>query len=378
MTTPRELVLPRAQLPRLFAALTTRGYRVLGPKLEDGAIAYAELAGVEELPAGFGEEQSPGRYRAVPRADQSLFGFAAGLRSFRDFFQAPRQALVSLRRGAEGPVLGAPGVSRPSDTRPLALFGARACDLRAIAIQDRILSNGAHADTRYSARRAGTLVIAVNCTEPSGTCFCVSMGTGPRAEDGYDLSLTELLDEHGHRFVVRVGSVRGGELIAPLALASATAPDVARDGELIERARSHMGRTLKEQGIREALLENLEHPAWDALGERCLACTNCTLVCPTCFCSTAEDHLDVAGQAADRSVRHDSCFSLDHSWVHGGPVRSSVKSRYRQWLTHKFATWYDQFGSSGCVGCGRCITACPVGIDVTEELAKIRGADHAA
>jgi ferredoxin len=381
VSTRAELLLPRARFGELFEVLVKLGYRVVGPRLADGVIGYAELRGVEELPAGFTDEQAPGRYRAVRRPDQMLFGYAVGPRSFRDFFQASHEVLVSIRRGPNGPTLGAPEVAAPGarpDVRPLALLGARACDLRALGVLDRVLADGAHPDVRYAARRRGTLVIAVNCTEPSGTCFCVSMGSGPRAETGFDLALTELCDEGGHRFVVRVGSDAGAEIATGLALATASGDDVATDTALVESARGRMGRTLEERGVREALLANLEHPAWDSVAERCLACTNCTLVCPTCFCSTEEDHVDVDGQSAERRIRHDSCFSLEYSHVHGGPVRASIKARYRQWLTHKFATWYDQFGSSGCVGCGRCITACPVGIDVTEELAKIRGGAHAA
>jgi sulfhydrogenase subunit beta (sulfur reductase) len=376
-----ELLLTRERLGELFDVLVGRGYRVVGPRLTDGAIGYAELRAVDELPAGFTDEQAAGRYRAVPRGDQKLFGYAAGVRSFRDFFQAPREMLVSLRRGPSGPDLtppSAPPIAVPADRRPLALFGARGCDLRALGILDRVLAEGAHPDARYVTRRHGTLVIAVHCTEPSGTCFCVSMGSGPRVEGGFDLALTELLDERGHRFVVHVGSELGAEIAAELTLADASEADRASDMAVVEDARGRMGRSFEEQGVREALLENLEHPAWDRVAERCLACTNCTLVCPTCFCSTGEDVIDVDGEGAERSVRHDSCFSLEYSHVHGGPVRASVKARYRQWLTHKFATWYDQFGSSGCVGCGRCITACPVGIDVTEEIAAIRGGPRAA
>jgi ferredoxin len=96
------------------------------------------------------------------------------------------------------------------------------------------------------------------------------------------------------------------------------------------------------------------------------------MACPTCFCTTVDDVTDLTGSQAVRSRRWDSCFSMDFSYIHGGSVRSSGASRYRQWLTHKLASWQDQFGASGCVGCGRCITWCPVGIDLTEEVEAIR------
>ena len=122
--------------------------------------------------------------------------------------------------------------------------------------------------------------------------------------------------------------------------------------------------------MQELLQGNLEHPRWDDVAERCLTCGNCTMVCPTCFCTTVEDHSDLAGRRAERKRRWDSCFTMDFSYIHGGSVRDQARSRYRQWMTHKLASWIDQFGTSGCVGCGRCITWCPVGIDITEEVAR--------
>jgi Fe-S-cluster-containing hydrogenase component 2 len=133
-----------------------------------------------------------------------------------------------------------------------------------------------------------------------------------------------------------------------------------------------MARWMDTTNIKAALLDNLEHPRWDDVSQRCLSCTNCTMVCPTCFCTTVEDGTDTSGGEAERTRRWDSCFSEDFSYMHGGNVRGSIKARYRQWLTHKLATWIDQFGRSGCVGCGRCITWCPVGIDITEEVAAIQ------
>ncbi|HET6968877.1 MAG TPA: 4Fe-4S dicluster domain-containing protein, partial [Ornithinibacter sp.] len=209
-------------------------------------------------------------------------------------------------------------------------------------------------------------------SDPAATCFCTSMGTGPAAVGGYDLALTELLDAGGHRFVVDVATERGAGLLA--GIPTRPAPDADREAaaQVTIRARDRMVRSVDTDGIRDLLAANLEHPRWDDVAERCLACTNCTLVCPTCFCSTVEDHSDLAGRHAERTRRWDSCFTLDHSYLHGGSVRPTHRDRYRQWLTHKLGTWIDQFDSSGCVGCGRCITWCPVGIDLTAEVAAIR------
>lgn len=363
-------VLTREGLARLVQQLIADGFRVVGPTVRDGAIVFGAITGLTDLPAGWTEVQEAGRYRLARRSDEALFGFASGPESLKRSFFAPHVTLLRARKKDGSFVV----LDRPAPAAPLAIVGARSCDLHAVAVQDRILLEGAHRDEDYAERRAGTFVVAIDCTEPGGTCFCVSMGTGPKTTRGFDLALTELLDDHGHRFVVNEGSEAGARMLARLSAesTSASTEDRARADAAVERCASRMGRTLDTAGIKELLYANLEHPRWNDVADRCLACANCTLVCPTCFCATVEDRTDLAGESAERSRRWDSCFSLDHSHVHDGPVRASTRARYRQWLTHKLASWIDQFGTSGCVGCGRCITWCPVGIDITEEVAAIR------
>jgi len=132
-----------------------------------------------------------------------------------------------------------------------------------------------------------------------------------------------------------------------------------------------MGRQVDTSGLKELLYQSYDHPRWDEVASRCLTCANCTMVCPTCFCTTTEDVTDLTVGHAERWQRWDSCFDPDFSYLHGGPVRRSGAARYRHWLTHKLGTWHEQFGSSGCVGCGRCIVWCPVGIDLTAEVAAL-------
>jgi ferredoxin len=132
-----------------------------------------------------------------------------------------------------------------------------------------------------------------------------------------------------------------------------------------------MARAMPELNLVDLLKENYAHPRWDDVAERCVTCGNCTMVCPTCFCFSVTDTSSLTGEDPERHRSWDSCFTMDHSYLHGGSVRVSGRSRYRQWMTHKLATWHDQFGTSGCVGCGRCITWCPAGIDITEEVAAI-------
>jgi formate hydrogenlyase subunit 6/NADH:ubiquinone oxidoreductase subunit I len=365
----------------LLGLLRDDGYRVLGPRLREGAIVYGEISAVADLPVGWSEEQEAGRYRLVQRGDGRLFGFSVGPQSWKPMFFVPRARLVQLRRTAAPDDVGFEAADAPPPPPRLALIGARACDLAAIAVQDRTFLGGPFQEPDYASRRQDTFVVAVNCGQAGGTCFCVSMGTGPRvtASGGaaaHDLALTELVDPH--RFVVAAGSARGQALLDRLGAGPASPADGDEAEAVCARTARSMGRALDTTGIKELLYRNQEHPRWDDVAARCLGCANCTLVCPTCFCSNVEDTTDVEGQVAERWRRWDSCFTLGHTYVHGGSVRVSTRSRYRQWLTHKLASWIDQFGTSGCVGCGRCITWCPVGIDITEEVAAIRASERAA
>jgi len=367
--TETSVIAPEA-LTDLVRALADDGFRVVGPIVRDGAIVYDDLESAADLPIGWTEEQDAARYRLERRDDEARFGFAVGPHSWKQFLLPSRIRLWRARRRDEGFEID----EEPLEVAPLALIGVRACELHAIDIQDRVLLGGRYADRDYAARREGAFVVAVNCFEPGGTCFCVSMGTGPKAEGGYDLALTEILDGE-HRLLVEVGSERGAELLRRLPRRAADHSDVDAAAAAVDGAAERMGRHLETGDIRDLLARNLEHERWDDVATRCLTCGNCTLVCPTCFCTSVEDVTDLTGEHAERMRSWDSCFSVDYSYIHGGSVRPTGRSRYRQWLTHKFGTWYDQFGSSGCVGCGRCITWCPVGIDVTEELAAIRATE---
>lgn len=362
-------LLGRARFDELIAALARRGYVTVGPTVRDGAIVYDEIAGSADLPVGLTDAQDGGTYRLVPRGDEALFGYALGPQSWKRFLHPPHVTVWrATREGAD--VRFARGDDDAVPPR-YAFLGVRSCELHAIAHLDDALLHVEHADAGYAARRDGIFTIALNCGQAGGTCFCVSMGTGPRAERGFDLALTELLDGE-HRFLAEAGSDEGAALLAELGLPEADDADVAAAIAVSERTAGQMGRELETDGLRELLAEHPEHPRWDDVADRCLTCGNCTMVCPTCFCTTFEDTTDLAGGVAERTRSWDSCFTMDFTYIHGGSVRASNRSRYRQWMTHKLSTWIDQFGTSGCVGCGRCITWCPVAIDITEEAAAIR------
>ena len=361
-----QRVIARADLDQLLAAIARRGFRLIGPTVRDGVIVYDDISSSSDLPAGWTDEQDGGRYRLHRRDDEALFGYAVGPQSWKKYLFP--SASVVWRSGQDG----APDAeARP----PMAFIGVRSCELRAIAIQDRVFLGGERVDPVYAGRRAGAFLVAVNCGTAAGTCFCVSMEAGPKAESGFDLALTELLDGGRHEFLVEAGTSRGADVLSEVTSRAAGGAETQAAAEVVERTAASMGRQLDTGGIKDLLYDNFEHPRWDDVASRCLTCGNCTMVCPTCFCFSVEDVGDLAGTQAEQQRSWDSCFTTEHSYLHGGPVRASGRSRYRQWMTHKLATWIDQFGTSGCVGCGRCITWCPVGIDITEEAAAIRASD---
>ncbi len=374
MTVAADLLLPRAALDALLDALAGRGYTIVGPTVRDRAIVYDEIASSADLPVGWTDEQDGGSYRLVRRGDDAVFGFSVGPQSLKRFQLPPAVRLWRGRREASGGL--AEIEEAPREVPRYAFVGPRSCDLHAMGVMDRVLLGGRHPDPADEARRVDAFVVAVQCGQAGGTCFCASMGTGPTAQAGFDLALTELLDDDRHAFLVQVGSERGAELAAELPCTPADEAQRAAAASAHERAAGQMGRQLETDGIKDLLYANLEHPRWDEVAQRCLTCGNCTMVCPTCFCTTVEDTTDLTGEHVERTQRWDSCFTIDYSRLHEGPVRASTRARYRQWMTHKLATWFDQFGSSGCVGCGRCITWCPVGIDITEEARAIRLTDR--
>jgi ferredoxin len=366
---PASRLIGKDGLDELYRALAAEGYRVIGPAVQDGAITLRELSGTAELPFGWGVSLAPGGYRLRRRDDEAAFGHSAGPQSWKRFLHPPRERLWSARRDGGGFEL-ADDVSDADDEQPrYAFLGVRPCDLRAIAIQDRVLDQPG---SRYAARRTRLFIVAVNCTEPGETCFCTSMGAGPGAGPGFDLSLTELLADGAHTFLVDIGSDAGAAIMERVTSEPADEATEARARSEVQAAADNMGRQMETGDLRDLMADSHQAARWDDVASRCLTCGNCTMACPTCFCTTVEDSTDLTGDHAERWERWDSCFDIDFSYLHGGSVRPSAKSRYRQWLTHKLGTWHDQFGSSGCVGCGRCIVWCPVGIDLTEEVKALR------
>ncbi len=355
-----RVVIDAAQLDVLIANLRAQGYEVIGPTVADGAIVYAPLSGAGELPAGVTDVQGPGSYR-LEKNGTALFAHVVGPHAWKRYLYPPEQLLFrSVRQGRNL------RINEELELKRYAFLGVRPCDIAAIRIHDKVFADGEYADPGYSARRQAAFIVAVNCTRPAATCFCASMNTGPRARDGFDLALTEFSDRGAPEFLVEVGSARGSQTLAKLKHRPAGEDDLKRADALLAAAARSMSRSMPS-GIADAIEDHLEDAYWDKIAGRCINCANCTMVCPTCFCTTVEDVTDLSGDIAERWRKWDSCFNIDFSYIHGGSVRREASSRFRQWMRHKLDTWHDQFATSGCVGCGRCITWCPVGIDITEE-----------
>jgi ferredoxin len=390
----RASQIPASGVAALIAELRRRGYRVIAPVARDGALVLDEIRSGAELPWGLGAETGPGHYRLVERGDRMLFAGAVGPMPWKRFLRPPREKILDVDResgAAAGSSDGGKGGLRVTEPDahgepPLAFLGVRPCDLRALTVLDRVML-AAGTRSAYAVRRSRSFIVAIECTESAETCFCVSASAsldtncGPGATlagtpgaPRYDLLLTEVDDGAGHRFLARSGSCRGAEVLARIPHVAADVRTASAAGEAVARAAESQSRRrgLPAGDLRSLMAASVDAQHWSDIAQRCLTCGNCTLVCPTCFCTTTEDTTDLTGEHAERWNSWASCFDLDFSYVHGGEVRHSVESRYRQWLTHKFGTWQDQFSTSGCVGCGRCIAWCPAGIDLTEELRALQ------
>ena len=365
----KDHFLPHAQLQPLIDALQGAGFSCVGPQVREGTIVYDVLTHADQLPWGVRDHQAPGEYTLEVLKEKKAFSWANGPQAIKPILFKPRETIWRAERNAAGTL---EFNAHLADEQPVAIIGARACDLAAMAIQDTVFLSQDRTDKPYQQRRERLFVVAVNCTYASKNCFCVSAGTGPNITQPFDLLMTEV--DQG--FVIQSGSDRGKIILDSLPLKTATHSQCKNAIQGVEQAAQMQTKRIpfdNQRELRDVLFENLGHPRWEAVAERCLSCGNCTSVCPTCFCHSEQDKPSLDGTHTEHQREWDSCFTRGHSELAGTPVREDTRLRYRQWLTHKVGSWFDQFGSSGCVGCGRCMTWCPVGIDITEELAAISG-----
>ena len=366
-----RLFLSRPALDELIQVLRGQGYSVLGPRMVDGVISLRPIESASQLPQGVSDKQEGGTYQLVDGEPELAFQYVVGPDGPKRYLFPANLRLFEFHVEKDNFVLDV----GPPQVAMLSMLGVRACELAAIEVQDRVFGTDdprtfrCESEPWYMQIRQEALIIAVNCTRPSGNCFCASWGTGPEAFKGFDLALTELRDG----FIVHVGSERGATLVNQLPMREPTGAELELAEIKLERSRESMGRQLNTVGLKELLDESIEYTEWDDVARRCLSCGNCTMVCPTCFCCTVSDSTDLAAtQQVARTRQWESCFTHQFTYMTAGPERNTIRGRYRHWLRHKLCTWWEQFGSSGCVGCGRCITWCPVGIDLTEEVRRLR------
>ena len=358
------ITIPKAAFNSILSHLKEEGYLPIGPRVKNETLVYEAIDNLEDLPKGYSTEQRPGHFRLFQNRHSRYFDIIPGAHSWKQFLFPPRAELFALRKNENGWET----TTQETEAPKYAFIGVRACELAAIQIQDNIFMRSDFTDPIYRARRERVVIISVNCTHPDETCFCTSMGTGPRVKDGFDLNLTELDDV----FVLTIGSELARRLLTGVPFEDARGYVLTNVEHRLEHAEQKMRRTLDTQDLPELILEHLDHPYWNEIGKRCLSCANCTQVCPTCFCWDTVDAMSLNGEETRRERVWDSCFNPGYSYQAGGNTRPTIYSRYRQWLSHKLGTWKQQYGTFGCVGCGRCITWCPAEIDLTEEVVALR------
>jgi len=366
-----NIIIESDKFPILLNILQKKGYATIGPTIQDNTILYDVLNSVTDMPVGYTDVQTGGSYKLINRNDKALFGYNVSPHSWKKFSFPPKKRLWQAKRNGNSFQV----FTEEEKHEKYAFIGVRSCEISAIDIQDTVFIRCTYINDTYKHTRENNFIIAVNCGQAGGTCFCTSMETGPKATAGFDIALTEILNGHIHYFIAEIGTEQAKDIIADLPYKEAEKEDMETADRILKNTSQQMEKYLNTTNIKELFYRNYENPHWDEVAKRCLSCANCTMVCPTCFCSTVEDVTDLTGENTERWQKWDSCFTMDFSYIHGGSIRSSIKSRYRQWITHKLATWIDQFGVSGCVGCGRCITWCPVAIDITEEARAIRDSE---
>jgi hypothetical protein len=217
-----HVVVESAHFQHLLDALTQRGYQVVGPTVRDGAIVYEAIDSVDALPMGWTDEHDGGRYQLKKRDDPAWFGYVVGPHSWKQFLHPPELRLWQAQRQDNGFQF----LDESPNLPKYAFLGVRSCELHAIAIQDQVFMQGAYIDATYASRRQDVFTIAVNCGQAGGTCFCVSMQTGPQASSGFDLALTEILDGNRHFFVMQIGTAKGAEVMHDVPHRDAPAEDV--------------------------------------------------------------------------------------------------------------------------------------------------------
>jgi len=333
-------LLPAEELGRLVDALASR-YKVFGPVAKGSEVRFDEICDPQDL--------------------RPLYSHT--VLSPKKLFHRPVEPLFTAKRAQ---TFHAASDAEPD--RPIAVLGIHPCDLAALLRLDRVFDRGQYKDPVYTARRKDAFIAVLNCSVPCDKGFCASMGTGPGAEEGYDLALTDIEDG----YLVEAGSEQGRRVLESLNLEAGTDQDVSVKKYALDRTASQLRKRLDTTDLPQILESEFEHPYWGELKERCLGCANCTMVCPTCFCYDVADQIDLGLTDVKRVRSWDSCLLVQFAQVHGANFRKQREARIKQWIYHKLDYWVAQQGTFGCVGCGRCIRWCPANIDITDVVARMR------
>jgi len=340
-------------LGKLIEVLKAYGYVTYGYKVSRGAVIFDELRNLEDMPLKYRDVQGPGSYRLIEGN-----GVRHSFASPKEVIHPARQELFNVDSNG--------GVSYPPiESKKIALVGIKSCDLASIKVMDRILSN----DDSYNARRKEALTIVEECINPGDTCFCGSLGTGPYVSEDFDLAYARIDDDH---VLFKYGSRVGLNLVKRLGLKPASEELVNTYSSLMSEAKEKTS-PLKFglSDIENSMLKSMSDvDLWKKLSEKCVGCANCNLVCPTCFCTEFLDDLKL-DNSASRVRFWVGCLSYVYGLVAGTHFRPELYMRYRHFVLHKFLFYRKQIGLVGCVGCGRCITWCPVGIDLRKTVSEV-------
>ncbi|MEW6070064.1 MAG: 4Fe-4S dicluster domain-containing protein [Candidatus Thermoplasmatota archaeon] len=245
----------------------------------------------------------------------------------------------------------------------------RPCDAKSFLILDKIFDSE-YKDNNYINKRKTTTLVGLSCNSPSSNCFCTSIKGSPFSKENLDVLFTEL----DKSYYVEVITKKGEELIekAPRLFSEVSKEASIKKVELQAEAERKIVRSVEVNKITEKLKAIYESAFWDSIGEKCIACGICAYLCPTCHCFDINDEVSITRAKGARIRTWDYCthqlYTLQAS---GFNPRPTQKYRVRNRVYHKFKYFQDNFNSTGCVGCGRCVEYCPVNIDVSEILSKI-------
>jgi sulfhydrogenase subunit beta (sulfur reductase) len=256
--------------------------------------------------------------------------------------------------------------------QPVVVFGVRPCDGRAMVRNDKVFTCG-FVDPYYATRREQVVYVGLACSAPpSPNCFCQAVGGTPHSEDGLDVLMTEL----DGRYHVKALSAKGKQIVD--GASSLFDKAQAADGKEVEKvhaaSRQHPQRSLAGmQQVADGLKRNFDSPLWEKLGQACLGCGACTYLCPSCHCFDINDEpTGLSPPAGERVRTWDNCqfpeFTMHTS---GHNPRESTGSRLRQRVSHKLLYFVENHNIQQCTGCGRCITHCPVGIDIVRVASEV-------